>query len=123
MEAWSPNPWTTRGFLSSPLGFAGGAVVKNFKKKEMVLLSDGENTYAEPMTADGAYGVLDYNKQTLTIYTADGEIALITRMDKNAVYPDSFYSCDDAYIVEVEVGGEYKSYIFAYGDQKIVDER
>ena len=88
----------------------------DLKKKELVLISDGENTDAEPITADGAYGVWNYTNETFTIYNADGEVALITRMDKNVV---DIYTCEDAFIVEVEVGGEYKSYIFALGDKPI----
>lgn len=86
----------------------------NVKSKKLELISDGIELDAEPITADGAYGVLNQKKQTFTIYNAEGEVVLVTRMDKNVV---DTYNLAGAFIVEVEVGGEYKSYIFTYGDK------
>ncbi len=90
----------------------------NAETNELDLIADGDETEFEPMTKDGAFVVINNKKSTLTIYDRNGDVALITRVDTNLV---ETYNCDDAFIIEVEVGGEHKAYIFAYGDQMIED--
>lgn len=90
----------------------------NAKTKNPELIADGDETDFDPLTKDGAFIVVNDKKSTLTVYDSNGKIALVTRTDSNMV---DTYSCKDMFIIEVEVGGEYKAYIFAYGDQIIMD--
>ena len=86
----------------------------NFDTKSPELIADGKDTEFKVLTKDGAYAITNNRKSLLTVYDRNGDVALITRTDVNLI---NAYSCANAYVVNVEVGGEYKAYVLTYGDQ------
>ncbi|MBQ7363149.1 MAG: hypothetical protein IJW48_01725 [Clostridia bacterium] len=85
----------------------------NLETGEAELIADGEETFCEPFTEDGALGVINEKKGTITVYNAAGEIVLVTKGEDIV----ETYTSEGAFIIEVEVGDEHKFYVFGLGDQ------
>ena len=88
----------------------------NLETGEAELIADGEETFFEPFTNDGAIMTANIKKGITTVYNAKGEAVLVVRNDEIV---DDVTLLDDAFIVEVEVDDVHKFYVFDLGDQNV----
>ncbi len=87
----------------------------NLETGEAELICDGEETFCEPYTNDGALVIFNAKKNITTVYNAKGEVVLVVRNDEIV---EDVTLLDGAFIIEVEVDEVHKFYVFDLGDQK-----